>query len=37
MGYEEELNKLNLKTRKDLESLIKPLIKEAAKIIVKKS
>ena len=35
--YRRELNELNLKTREDLENLTKPLIKEATKIILKKS
>jgi uncharacterized protein YwqG len=35
--YRRELDKLNLKTKEDLEILVKPLIKEASKIIVKKS
>jgi uncharacterized protein YwqG len=35
--YKEELEKLNLKTKEDLENLVKPLIKEATKIICKKS
>ena len=35
--YRKELDKLNLKTRKDLKNLVKPLIKNATKIIVKKS
>jgi len=35
--YKKELDKLNLKTREDLENLVKPLIKKATKIIVKKS
>ena len=35
--YRKELNELNLKTREDLENLVKPLIKEATKIIVKAS
>ena len=34
--YKIELDKLNLKTHEDLENLVKPLIKNATKIIVKK-
>ena len=34
--YRKKLDKLNLRTGKDLENLVKPLIKEAVKIIVKK-
>jgi uncharacterized protein YwqG len=34
--YREELDKLNLKTKEDLENLVKPLIKEATNIIAKK-
>ena len=34
--YKEELDKLNLKTVNDLENLVKPLIKDATKIILKK-
>jgi uncharacterized protein YwqG len=35
--YRKELDKLNLKTTEDLENLVKPLIKEATKITLKKS
>ena len=34
--YREDLNKLNLKTVDDLENLVKPLIKDATKLILKK-
>lgn len=34
--YKNELDKLNLKTNKDLEYLVKPLIKDATKITLKK-
>ena len=34
--YKEKLDKLNLKTSEDLENLVKPLIKNATRIIVKK-
>jgi uncharacterized protein YwqG len=35
-NYKKELDKLNLKTVNDLEALVKPLIKDAAEIILKK-
>jgi uncharacterized protein YwqG len=35
--YRKELDKLNLKTSEDLENLVKPLIKEATKINLKKT
>ena len=35
--YRKELDKLNLKTTADLENMVKPLIKDATKIILKKT
>jgi len=35
--YRNELDKLNLKTKEDLENLVKPLIKDATKLVLKKT